>query len=44
VELDGFSERDDIIMIAAPNLLEKLDPAPLRPGGSTARSSSRRPI
>jgi hypothetical protein len=32
VELDGFSERDEIIMIAASNLLEKLDPALLRPG------------
>ncbi|MGH3102239.1 MAG: AAA family ATPase, partial [Thermoleophilia bacterium] len=32
VELDGFSDRDDIVVIAASNLLEKLDPALLRPG------------
>jgi cell division protease FtsH len=32
VELDGFSERDEIVVIAASNLLEKLDPALLRPG------------
>jgi cell division protease FtsH len=32
VELDGFDGRDEIIVIAASNLLEKLDPALLRPG------------
>ena len=33
----------DLVVIAASNLLEKLDPALLRPGASTARCSSRRP-
>jgi cell division protease FtsH len=32
VELDGFSARGDVVVIAASNLLEKLDPALLRPG------------
>jgi cell division protease FtsH len=32
VELDGFGDRDEIVVIAASNLLEKLDPALLRPG------------
>jgi cell division protease FtsH len=32
VELDGFSDRDEIVVIAASNLLEKLDHALLRPG------------
>ncbi|MGH2763621.1 MAG: ATP-dependent metallopeptidase FtsH/Yme1/Tma family protein [Thermoleophilaceae bacterium] len=32
VELDGFSDRDELVVIAASNLLEKLDPALLRPG------------
>jgi cell division protease FtsH len=32
VELDGFAARGDVVVIAASNLLEKLDPALLRPG------------
>ncbi len=32
VELDGFSSRGRLVVIAASNLLEKLDPALLRPG------------
>ena len=32
VEMDGFNRTDDLIVIAASNLLEKLDPALLRPG------------
>ena len=32
VELDGFDERAEIVVIAASNLLEKLDSALLRPG------------
>ncbi len=32
VELDGFSGREEVVVIAASNLLEKLDPALLRPG------------
>jgi cell division protease FtsH len=32
VEMDGFSSTGDLVVIAASNLLEKLDPAILRPG------------
>src|SRR5881394_4297375 len=32
VEMDGFSSSDKIVVMAASNLLEKLDPALLRPG------------
>jgi cell division protease FtsH len=32
VEMDGFTARNDVVVIAASNLLEKLDPALLRPG------------
>jgi cell division protease FtsH len=32
VEMDGFPESDRIVVMAASNLLEKLDPALLRPG------------
>jgi cell division protease FtsH len=32
VEMDGFTGRDDVIVMAASNLLEKLDKALLRPG------------
>jgi cell division protease FtsH len=32
VEMDGFSSTHDVVVIAASNLLEKLDPALLRPG------------
>jgi cell division protease FtsH len=32
VELDGFAAAEEVVVIAASNLLEKLDPALLRPG------------
>jgi cell division protease FtsH len=32
VEMDGFSGGDDLVVIGASNLLDKLDPALLRPG------------
>ena len=32
VEMDGFDSSHDVVVIAASNLLEKLDPALLRPG------------
>src|ERR1039458_1281297 len=32
VEMDGFTSRKDVVVVAASNLLDKLDPALLRPG------------
>jgi cell division protease FtsH len=32
VEMDGFASADNIVVVAASNLLDKLDPALLRPG------------
>ena len=32
VEMDGFEGADNLVVIAASNLLDKLDPALLRPG------------
>jgi cell division protease FtsH len=43
VEMDGFASADNIVVVGASNLLDKLDPALLRPGRFDARSSYRRP-
>src|ERR687897_511833 len=39
VELDGFGATDNVVVIAASNLLEKLDPALLRPGRFARQTS-----
>ena len=41
--MDGLAKRQNVIVIAATNLPNALDPALRRPGGSTARSRSRSP-
>ena len=43
VELDGFGDRDEVVVIGASNLLESSTPRCCGPAASTARSSSRRP-
>jgi cell division protease FtsH len=43
VEMDGFEMKDNIILIAATNRPDILDPALLRPAASTGRSSSTGP-
>ena len=42
VEMDGFDARDSVVVMAASNLLEKLDKALCDPAASTARCSCRR--
>ena len=43
VEMDGFDTNGRVVVIAASNLLEKLDPRCCAPAASTARCSSCRP-